>query len=251
MRRREFILASALAAAVPARAQEGRVPRLGIFSPTARTGGHAGIVHVPFTEALSRLGWEAGRNVEVVERFADDRYELLPALAAEIVATRPDVIFTNTVNGARAAADAASTIPIVVAPAGENIFAELARNFARPVGNVTGFTLHSQGQDEKCLEILKEAVPSAARVGILVNPLNPIWDRYPSSLSQVGKALGLDLVRMEARGGQAVRPPGAATDRVRAGDQSQDCTGPRRRRAAIAPRPRRRRDRMTLLAMQA
>jgi putative tryptophan/tyrosine transport system substrate-binding protein len=201
MRRREFLIALVSAPlTVASYAQEGRVPRLGILSPTGRTGGHSGIVHLPFKEALAGLGWEDGRNIEIIERFAEDRYERLPALAAEIVASRSNVIFTNTVNGARAAAAATGTIPIVVAPAAENVFAELAVNFARPVRNVTGFTLHSQGQDEKCLEMLKEAVPSAARVGILVNPLNPIWDAYPASLRQVGHALGLDLVRIEARG---------------------------------------------------
>jgi hypothetical protein len=75
-----------------------------ILSPTSKADGHSGIVYAPFMEALGRLGWVAGRNVEIVERFAEDHYERLPAL----VATQPDVIFTNTVNGALAAAEPTS-----------------------------------------------------------------------------------------------------------------------------------------------
>jgi putative ABC transport system substrate-binding protein len=177
------------------------MPRLAVLSPTSKTGGHSGFVYEPFVAALANLGWIAGRNIEIIERFADDQHERLPALAAELVALRPDVIFTNTGNGARAAAEATRTIPIpvVVSPAGEALFAELAVNFARPAGNVTGMTLHSQGQDEKCLELLKEAVPSAVRVGVLVNPLNPNFRDYPASLQSAGDALGLVLIRMEAR----------------------------------------------------
>ena len=116
-----------------------------------------------------------------------------------LVALNPDVIFTNTAPGAHAAAQATKTIPIVVGPSGEATFAELAGNFARPVGNVTGLTLHSQGHDEKCLEMLKEATPRLARVGILVNPLNPNLRDSPTYLWKAADALGLTLVRMEAR----------------------------------------------------
>jgi putative ABC transport system substrate-binding protein len=176
-----------------------RVPRLAILSPTWKAGGHSGLVYEPFTLALAELGWATGRNVEIVERFANDEHERLPALAAELVALSPDVIFTNTSTAAHAAAQATRTIPIVVGPAGESTFAELAGNFARPIGNVTGLTLYSLGQDEKCLELLKEASPGAARVGVLVNPLNPNLRDAPTSLQSAAAALGLTLVRMEAR----------------------------------------------------
>jgi putative tryptophan/tyrosine transport system substrate-binding protein len=199
MRRRIFLLAPLLvSAAVGARAQRAQ-PRLAILSPTSKSGGHAGLVYEPFTTALTGLGWLTGQNIEIIERFANDDFERLPALAAELVAMRPDVIFTNTVNGARAAAQATSTIPVVVAPAGENLFTELAVNFARPAGNVTGITLYSHDQDQKCLEFLKEASPSVSRVGVLINPLNPNLSDYPESMQSVAASLGLSLVRLEAR----------------------------------------------------
>jgi putative tryptophan/tyrosine transport system substrate-binding protein len=200
MTRREFLRALLM---VPlggaAYGQEGRTPKLAILSPTGKTGGHSGLVYEPFTKALANLGWLDGRNIEIVERFADDDHGRLPALAAEVVALGPDVIFTNTATAAHAVARATRTIPIVVGPAGENVFAELASNFARPIGNVTGLTLYSQGQDEKCLEMMKEASPRVSRVGVLINPLNPNLQHFPGSLTGAADALGLTLIRMEAR----------------------------------------------------
>ena len=237
MRRRDLLALFLVPLAGEAGAQGGRMPRLAILSPTSKTGGHSGLVYDPFIKALADLGWVAGRNIEIIERFAGDEPERLPALAAELVALRPDVIFTNTVNGARAAAQATRTIPVVVSPAGENLFAELAVNFARPVGNVTGMTLHSQGQDQKCLELLKEAAPSAVRVGVLVNPLNPNFRDYPASLQAAGDALGLVLFRMEARSADEID---AAFGAMAGAPDIQGLHVPDDSTIAGRPRPRRR-----------
>ena len=93
-------------------------------------------------EGLRALGYVEGRNVSLEYRFADGDYKRLPALAAELVSLRPDVIYTHTGAGADAAASATTTIPIVVGPAGEGRPARLAVNLARPTGNVTGVTLN-------------------------------------------------------------------------------------------------------------
>ncbi len=124
----------------------------------------------------------------------------LPALAAELVRWRPDVIYTYTGGGADAVAEATKTIPIVVGVAGEPILLALAGNLSRPVGNVTGITLESVGQYEKCLELLKETAPRMVRVGVLVNPGNPAWQEYPAILKPAADRLGLVLVRAESRG---------------------------------------------------
>ncbi len=112
---------------------------------------------------------------------------------------RPDVIFTFTTGGADAAAGATSTIPIVVGPASERTLERLAGNLARPVGNVTGFTLESLGQEEKCLQLLKELAPRTSRVAVLVNPDNPNTRRDTDALRPAANQLGLTLVRVEAR----------------------------------------------------
>jgi putative ABC transport system substrate-binding protein len=152
-----------------------------------------------FRKQLQQLGWEDGRNAKIEIRWSAGDLARIQAHAKELVALQPDVIFTNTAPATQAVARATRTIPVVVGPSGEATFAEFAVNFARPVGNVTGMTLYSQGQDEKCLELLKEAAPGITRVGILVNPLNPNLRESPTYLRKAADALGLSLVRMEAR----------------------------------------------------
>ena len=150
--------------------------------------------------ALAELGYVDGQNILLEFRFADHALERLPDLAAELVAGQPDVLYTFTSGGARAAAAATSTIPIVVAPVNEGTMAALVPDFAHPAGNITGMTLNSRQQHEKCLQLLKEAAPGITRVGVLLNPLNPVWQTYPEVLAEAAQALGVTLVRVEARG---------------------------------------------------
>lgn len=198
-----FVLAT-VGFALPAWPQQpDRLPKVAILSPAKQAdmvclpnnqGGGAGCL----LEGLRALGYSDGRNVTFEYRFAEGAAERLPALAAELVALRPDVIFTYTTVGANAAAAATTTIPIVVGPAGEIGMERLAGNFARPVGNVTGLTLNSLGQDEKCLQLLKEVAPRIVRVAVLANPDNP---NYGSSLALLPAAnqLGITLNRVDAR----------------------------------------------------
>ena len=163
--------------------QPGRLPKVAILSPAKQAdmaclpdnqGGGAGCL----LEGLRALGYSDGRNVAFEYRFAEGAAERLPALAAELVALRPDVIYTYTSGGANAAAAATKTIPIVVGPAGETTMERLAGNFARPVGNVTGLTLNNVGQDEKLLQLLKELAPRTLRVAFLANPNNSNVGNY-------------------------------------------------------------------------
>ena len=139
--------------------------------------------------ALAEFGYVDGQNILFEFRFANHALERLPALAAELVAGQPDVIYTWTSGGARAAAAATSTIPIVVAPVNEGTMAALVPDFAHPAGNITGMTLTSRQQHEKCLQLLKEAAPGITRVGVLLNPLNPVWQTYPEVLAEAAQAL--------------------------------------------------------------
>lgn len=100
-------------------------------------------------------------------RFAEGAAERLPALAAELVALRPDVIYTFTTGGADAAAQATSSIAIVVGPASERTMERLAGGFARPVGNVTGLTLTSLEQEQKCLPLVSSSARIAPDGGLL------------------------------------------------------------------------------------
>ena len=183
---------------VAARApRAGDLPRLAILSPDSPSGG---VAPSRLFEALSDWGYADGRNIRLQSRFADNRLDLLPALAAELVAWQPDVIFTHTGAGAFAAAGATKSIPIVVGPAGEAALERLAGNFARPVANVTGFTLAGIGQDGKCLQLLQEAAAGMSHVGVLLNPDNPIWRDTPVDLTTASGQLGVVVVRLESRG---------------------------------------------------
>ena len=185
--------------------QPGRLQKVGILSPGKQADGTAcesinrGVGPGCFLEGLRVLRYVDGRNVAFEYRFSEGAVERLPALAAELVRLRPDVIYTLTTVGANAATGATSTIPIVVGPAGERTLERLAGNFARPVGNVTGLTLESLEQYEKCLQLLKELAPRTSRVAILVNPDNPGSRDYPGVLRSAANQLGIALTRFDAR----------------------------------------------------
>jgi putative tryptophan/tyrosine transport system substrate-binding protein len=175
----------------------GDLPRVAILSPDPATAGNDRLA--AFLGTLRELGDVDGRNIRLDMRFAENRLDRLPALAAELVKARPAVIYTATTAGAFAAAGATTSIPIVVGPAGEQTLEQLAGNFARPVANVTGFAIGVESQDEKCLELLKEAVPDLSRIAVLFNPDNPLAFT-PSALNAATKQLGLVLIRVESRG---------------------------------------------------
>ena len=201
------MLVAAIAAVLPTSGwtqQTGRLQKVGILSPGQKVdvaclpnnqGGGVGC----FLEALRALGYIDGRNIALEYRFAEGASERLPALAAELVNLRPDVIYTYTTVGADAAAGATATIPVVVGPAGERTFERLAGNFARPVGNVTGLTLNSPEQDQKCLQLLKELAPRTSRVAVMINPDNPNFGSYLGLLLSAAKQLGIALTKIEAR----------------------------------------------------
>ncbi len=199
MRRREFLLSALWLPFIAslARAQSRQGPaKLGVLSPDSPSSADL----ATFIRAMQELGYVEGRNIRIEFRFAENQLDRLPALASELVAWGPDVIYTNTSGGARAAANATKNIPIVVGPAGETVLLALAGNLAHPKGNVTGLSLESPEMYEKCLQLLKEMVPGLARVGVLVNPENPAWENYPAILSPAAVQLGLVLVRAASRG---------------------------------------------------
>ena len=184
--------------------QPAKLPKIAILSPRAPTtqacGANMQGSSLPcFLDAMVELGYVDGKNVSFEFRYAEEDYKRLPALAAELVRLRPDVILTAGTPGATAAANATTAIPIIVGPAGEETLMRLAGNLAHPTGNVTGFTLNSAEQEFKCLQFLKEVAPRASRVAVLLNPDNPNSRDYPSILAPAATQLGLTLIRIDAR----------------------------------------------------
>jgi putative ABC transport system substrate-binding protein len=211
MKRRNAILllaglagAWALPVETPHAQSADRLPKVALLLPDTPDYAERPSVLKDVLAALADLGYVDGENVSYEFRFAEHALQRLPALAAELVDTRPDVLWTFTSGGGRAAAAATSTIPIVIAPVNEGTLASLVPDFARPPGNITGLTLNSREQHEKCLQLLKEVAPGVTRVGVLLNPLNPVWRDYPGVLDDAARALGIELVRAEARGAPEV-----------------------------------------------
>jgi putative tryptophan/tyrosine transport system substrate-binding protein len=205
MRRRDVALSLAALSVLPCArlgAQEsGRRPKVALLCPTPpdyRERRDAGLSIL--LTSLAELGYIDGETVSFEFRFAHDALERLPDLAAELVAQEPDVLYTWSSGGGRAAADATSTIPIVIAPISADTMASLVPDFAHPAGNITGLTLTSREQREKGLQLLKEVLPAIRRVGVLFNPLNPGWRGYPGVLNEAARVLGVELIGVEARG---------------------------------------------------
>ena len=130
--------------------------------------------YATFPEALRRLGYQEGSNLRMLVRSADGKLDRLPALAAELVAARPDVIVALNTPGARAALDATKQIPIVITSVGDPVGSGLVSNLARPGGNVTGVSNMVAELASKRLALLKEAVPRARRIATLFNPDDPV-----------------------------------------------------------------------------
>jgi putative ABC transport system substrate-binding protein len=125
-----------------------------------------------FRQKLRDLGWIEGRNVNIVYRDADGQLNRLDSLALELVNLNVDVIVTVDTPPTQAAKRATSTIPIVVAVSADPVGAGLVESLARPGGNTTGLSLLAPGTDQKTLELLKETIPEAKRVSMIVDPQN-------------------------------------------------------------------------------
>jgi putative ABC transport system substrate-binding protein len=172
-----------------------KVPRVGALEPTRAPGG--GCV-AGFRQGLRDLGYIEGQTIIIDYRFADEDPDRVSSLAAELVRQAPDVLWTHSPQGARAARQASATIPIVSGVAGYLVEQGLAASLARPGGNVTGLELGDIELAGKRLQLLTEAVPTVARVAVLVDPTMRPYDGVPKNLAPQARRLGVQLLRVEA-----------------------------------------------------
>lgn len=178
--------------------QQGKVARIGILGAGPYPS-EAQRQQSPFQHKLRELGWQEGHNIAIERRYAEGQLDRLPALAADLVRLKPDLIVTSSTPCVLAVKQATTTIPIVISGAGALVEKGIVASLARPGGNLTGVENNPLELYGKRLELLKEAVPHITRVALLLEPTNPGWNlRFPG-LETEARALGLQLQRVEAR----------------------------------------------------
>jgi putative ABC transport system substrate-binding protein len=207
MRRREFIAALGGAAAWPlaATAQHDVVPVVGVLG-SGSPGGLWMEMFAAFQQGLTDGGYIEGRNVTIEARWAEDHYDRLPALAAELIGHRPAVIAAFATPAAKAAKAATATIPIVFVTIADPVQIGLVASLNHPGGNMTGVGQLGVEIEPKLLELLQEAVPSAAVMGQLVNPTNPNAVTQSRTVQEAAQRLGVQLHALNASNASELNP---------------------------------------------
>src|SRR6516165_2732976 len=200
MRRRNFIkviVGSAAAWTLAARAQQpGKIHTIGFLSPSVPV---FTAVITAFSNALRELGWIEGQNIAIERRYAENRLERLPELAAELVRLNVEVIVAVGTLGPLAAMRATWTISIVMTAAVEPLGSGLVASLAQPGGNVTGMSLMVPDIAGKRLELLKEILPRLVRVAVLWNAANPGAALVFKETQTAARKLGIEVQSLEVR----------------------------------------------------
>jgi putative tryptophan/tyrosine transport system substrate-binding protein len=204
MDRRAFIgtlTGGLLAAPLAAEAQPaGKVPRVGFLAASSASDAANARWIEAFRQGLRDLGYVEGRNIVIEYRYAGEKYERLPALAAELVRLKVDVIVSHGTPGPLAAKHATSVIPIVMTSAGDPVASGLVSSLARPGGNVTGMSLMVPELGGKRLQLLKEILPGLSRVAVLWNATNPYNSLVMREMEATATTLGVQLQSLVVRG---------------------------------------------------
>jgi len=203
MKRRDFItLLGGAAAAWPlaARAQQqGKVARIGFLGATSASGFASSGRLEGFRSGLRDFGYMEGGNVIIEYRWAEEKYERLAALAAELVRSKVDVIVTQGTPASLAAKQATATIPIVMAIIGDPVATGAVASLARPGGNITGQSFFAPQLDAKRIELLKELMPQLTRAAFLLNSDNPGNGLDVKTMDATAQSLKMELQQFPVR----------------------------------------------------
>jgi putative tryptophan/tyrosine transport system substrate-binding protein len=199
MKRRAFITLLGGAAAWPlvARAQQSAMPVIGYLSSRSRQ--DSADVLAAWLQGLSETGHTEGRNVTIEYRWAEGRYNRLPAQAAELVRLQAAVIVASGGNIAALPAKAAtSTIPIVFIVGSDPVRDGLVESLGRPGGNVTGVTLFTSELGPKRLGLMRELIPATTVIAVLVNPSSAAAPNQVKEMQAAAQAIGQQIVLLSA-----------------------------------------------------
>jgi putative tryptophan/tyrosine transport system substrate-binding protein len=218
MRRREFFTLFGIVAAWPisARAQSLGMPVVGFLS--SRSPGESSGVVAAFQQGLGESGFVEGQNLSIAFRWAEGHYDRLPALAAELVNLRVNVLFAaGGPPSAFAAKEATATIPIVFSAVNHPVDLGLVASLSRPGGNLTGMSMFTAEIAAKNVELLKKMVPTATIVAYLINPTNPAAKIYSDSVVAAASALGMTVRLVNASTEQELDDAFASSKKFDAG----------------------------------
>ena len=172
MRRREFIASLIALAGSKSTAWAQQPPLIGVLEASSAVS--IKVNHDAFRDGLRQLGYVEGRNIRLEYRFADGVLDRLPVLAGELVRLNPNVIVSAPLPANIAMLQATSKIPIVMATGADPVGFGLVQSLSRPGGNITGLTNFAEALASKQLDVMRELLPSATRLGVLVNVTNPL-----------------------------------------------------------------------------
>ena len=217
MKRRDFITLLGGAAAWPlaARAQQPAMPVVGFLHSGAQDT-WAPMVGA-FRRGLSESGYAEGRNIAIEYRWAKGQYDQLPAMAADLVRRNATVVAAFGPPAALAAKAATSSVPIVFVSGSDPVQAGLVASFNQPGGNVTGVYVLLTGLEGKRLGLLRDLVPQASLIGMLINPRSPDAEAQSRALQGAARAVGQEVLVVEASNDGEVDAAFAAVKERRAG----------------------------------
>jgi len=200
-RRLQFCLIAVVMAMGPpvfAAAPPGKVSRVGFVSPQSAVTSPRGVN--AFWDRMHEMGYVEGQNLIVESRWAEDRYDRLPALTSEVLRQKVDVLVTVATAGAIAAKNASNTVPIVGIGMADPVRTGVVSSLARPGGNLTGLSMGwGEGMAGKWLELLQEAVPRLSTLAVVANPDNPLVRDLARDLKVIAPTRGLKLRSIEVR----------------------------------------------------
>ena len=174
-----------------ARAQQPTMPVVGYLSAGTSSGDAPPVA--AFVKGLGETGYQDGKTVQIEYRWAENQYDRLSSIAADLVRQKVAVIAAVSTPAARAAKAATATIPVVFTTIADPVQIGLVASLNRPGGNVTGVTILSVEVGPKLLELLHGAVPSATTIALLVNPTNPNAETQSKNTQEAARRLGLEL----------------------------------------------------------
>ena len=214
MRRRDFIagiVGSAVAWSFAARAQQPKLPRIGVLIPA-----NPEPFWNEFQQGLRERGYIEGQNIQFEFRSADGKPNLLRGLADELVRLKVDIIVASQTPAVTAARQATTEIPIVMAPAGDPVGTGLISSLARPGGNITGLSSTTAELGTKTLELIRDVLPSTRRVAVLANTVDPFSRPFSELIEDGGRTMGIAIQTIKVSRVEEFDAAFAAMDKERA-----------------------------------